>query len=93
MISTFTMCSLVLVWWYAELERRLLVIKHHLCAEVSLIFSPLARGFLLEILICVLHVPPRTLDWFNLPAEFQLLNFLGLYQIMKLMREHHPMSG
>ena len=91
LISVFSLCSIILVWWYAELERRLLVIRHHLCAEVSLMFSPLARGFFLEVFINMLHVPPRSLCWVKLSPEFQLFNFLRLYQVMKMMREHHPM--
>ena len=91
LISVFSLFSLFLVWWYAELERRLLIIRHHMCAEVGLMFSPLARGFFCEVFINLLHVPPRSLPWINLSPEFQLCNFLRLYQVMKLMREHHPM--
>ena len=60
LISVFSLFSVFLVWWYAELERRLLIIRHHMCAEVGLMFSPLARGFFCEVFInlstCVLGV-------------------------------------
>ena len=46
---------------------------------------------LTKVFICSLHVPSRTFDWLRLAPEFQLCNFLRLYQVMKLMREHHPM--
>jgi len=48
LISCLTALTLILVWWYSELERRLLVVKHHLCREMNLLCSPLAAQFILE---------------------------------------------
>ena len=86
-------CSVLsfgLIWWYTELERRLLVVKHHLSDSIRLLQSPLAPGLYLELFICFIHVPPGLTD--NLVrAEWQLLTFIRLYHITKYMREHHPM--
>ena len=48
LISCLTILTLILVWWYSELERRLLVVRHHLCREMNLLCSPLAGQFILE---------------------------------------------
>ena len=52
---------------------------------------PDIRTFIIEIVITSLHVPPSWFTLVKLPPEFQLVNFLRLYQIIKMMREHHPM--
>lgn len=44
LITILSCVSVLLVWWYTELERRLLVIRHHLCGEINLLFTPLARN-------------------------------------------------
>ena len=44
LITILSCVSVLLVWWYTELERRLLVIRHHLCGELNLLFTPLARN-------------------------------------------------
>ena len=43
------------------------------------------------MVITSLHVPPSWFTLVKLPPEFQLVNFLRLYQVIKMMREHHPM--
>ena len=55
------------------------------------IFQPILRTFIIEMVITSLHVPPSWFTLVKLPPEFQLVNFLRLYQIIKMMREHHPM--
>jgi len=87
-ISALTVLSLCLIWWYTELERRLLVVRHHLSDSVPLFNSPLAPGLYVELLCCIVHVPP-CMNMF--PPEWQLITFVRLYHIVKYMREHHPM--
>ena len=48
-ISIMTIISSALIWWYSELERRLLVIRHHLVEEIGLIRSPLSRHYMFEL--------------------------------------------
>ena len=49
-ILALTMLTFGLVWWYQELERRLLVVRHHLSSNVSLMCSPLMTPFTLELI-------------------------------------------
>jgi len=87
-ISALTVLSLCLIWWYTELERRLLVVRHHLSDSINLFNSPLASGLYIELICCLIHVPPSVAV---LRPEWQLLTFIRLYHIVKYMREHHPM--
>jgi hypothetical protein len=89
-ISALTVLSLCLIWWYTELERRLLVVRYHLSDSIHLFNSPLAPGLYLELLCCVVHVPP-CLGTDMIRPEWQLVTFIRLYHIVKYMREHHPM--
>ena len=54
-ILALTMLTFGLVWWYQELERRLLVVRHHLSSNVSLMCSPLMTPFSLELIGNVVH--------------------------------------
>ena len=50
--------TLILIWWYSELERRLLVLRRQLPSESTILsFSPLAFWFYLELAISSIHVP------------------------------------
>ena len=86
-ITLLTIGLAFLIWWYAELERRLLVIRHHLMEEIGLIQSPLSRYYLFELVISIIHLPPYT----GLRTELQLLMFFRLMHLIKFMREHHAM--
>ncbi|CAG5080528.1 Oidioi.mRNA.OKI2018_I69.PAR.g9631.t1.cds [Oikopleura dioica] len=88
-ISVLTVLTVGLIWWYSELERRLLVVRHHLSDSVNLFFSPLAGALYAELILCVIHLPPGFPKFF--PTEMQLVTFARLYHIVKYMREHHPM--
>ena len=58
-ILALTMLTFGLVWWYQELERRLLVVRHHLSSNVSLMCSPLMTPFTLELIgkvFCILKI-------------------------------------
>lgn len=74
-----------LIWWYVELERRLLVARHHLQERLSLILSPLGPSLMLEIMVSALHLPP-VISYLGsgVKAELQLLSFLKLYHIVKV---------
>ena len=89
LISALTVLTMGLVWWYQELERRLLVVRHHLSQNVSLFCSPLMASFVLELFINGIHLPPG----FESPVvpEFQLFIFIRIYHVVKYLREHHPM--
>ena len=80
-ISALTVLSLCLIWWYTELERRLLVVRHHLSDSINLFNSPLASGLYVELLCCLIHVPPSVAV---LRPEWQLLTFIRLYHIVKV---------
>ena len=69
----------LLIWWYAELERRLLVIRHHLMEEIGLMQSPLSRYYFFELCLSMIHLPPYT-QMFN---EFQLVMFCRLIHVVK----------
>ena len=73
-----------LIWWYVELERRLLVARHHLQEKLSLLSSPLGPTLILELLISSLHLPPIISNWTGIKAEIQLVSFLKLYHIVKV---------
>ena len=81
-ISALTVLSLCLIWWYTELERRLLVVRHHLSDSINLFNSPLASGLYVELLCCLIHVPPSVAV---LRPEWQLLTFIRLYHIVKVI--------
>ena len=81
-ISALTVLSLCLIWWYTELERRLLVVRHHLSDSINLFNSPLASGLYIELLCCLIHVPPSVTV---LRPEWQLLTFIRLYHIVKVI--------
>ena len=87
-ISSLTVLTLGLVWWYQELERRLLVVRHHLSQNVPLLCSPLMTSFVLELSVNFIHLPPG-ID--RSPPEFQLFVFIRIYHVVKYLREHHPM--
>ncbi|CAG5095448.1 Oidioi.mRNA.OKI2018_I69.XSR.g14193.t1.cds [Oikopleura dioica] len=88
-ITLMTIMTLILIWWYSELERRLLVLRRQLPSESTILsFSPLAFWFYLELAISSVHVPIFNV---GLPKEMQLMTFLRLYHLIKYMREHHPM--
>ena len=71
----------ILLWWYAELERRLLVLRSHLSEGVYLFETPLAIHFYVELVLCMIHLPPMKS---SLPIELQLNTFLRLYQVLKV---------
>ena len=87
-ISSLTILTLGLVWWYQELERRLLVVRHHLSQNVPLLCSPLMTSFVLELTVNLIHLPPGIQ---RSPPEFQLFVFIRIYHVVKYLREHHPM--
>ncbi len=88
-ITMMTMMTLILIWWYSELERRLLVLRRQLPAESTILsFSPLAFWFYVELAMSSLHVPVWST---GVPREVQLMTFLRLYHLIKYLREHHPM--
>ena len=74
-ISTMTLFTLLLVYWYSELERRLLVVQNHLSDNIGLFSSPLAIGLYMEFIICLFHLPP---GFEFLVPEFQLITFIRL---------------
>ena len=75
-----------LIWWYVELERRLLVARHHLQERLSLILSPLGRSLLVELFISSLHLPPVISHWGpGVKAELQLISFFKLYHVVKVL--------
>ena len=81
LISFFTLITLVLVYWYSELERRLLVVKNHLSDNIGLFSSPLANNLVIELIVCAFHLPPGVNI---LKSEFQLITFVRLYNIVKV---------
>ena len=88
------MLSSIVLYWYVELERRLLVLRHAFVDEIGLIRSPLLRGYILQLLLTSFHIPPF-INFFApskyLSPEFQLFTFIRLFHIMKFMREQHFM--
>lgn len=42
-------CNMWLIWWYTELERRLLVARHHLQEKSSLFLGPLTTNLMIEL--------------------------------------------
>ena len=80
-ISSLTILTLGLVWWYQELERRLLVVRHHLSQNVPLLCSPLMTSFVLELTVNLIHLPPGISS--RTPPEFQdrVSNFSFYYHL------------
>lgn len=70
-----------LIWWYQELERRLLVVRHHLSEDIPLICSPLSPGLCIELFLNVFHLPPGL----QFPSECQLIIFIRIYHIVKVI--------
>ena len=81
LISVLTVVTLLMVYWYSELERRLLVVRNHLSDSIGLFSSPLANNLILELSISAFHLPPK-FDY--LKPEFQLVTFLRLYNMIKV---------
>lgn len=81
LISVLTFLTLILVFWYSEMERRLLVVRLHLSDSIGLFSSPLAYNLIVELIICAFHLPPG----FNgIRPEFQLVTFIRLYNLIKV---------
>ncbi|CAG5086368.1 Oidioi.mRNA.OKI2018_I69.PAR.g11190.t1.cds [Oikopleura dioica] len=49
LILFLTLCNMWLIWWYTELERRLLVARHHLQEQSSLLLGPLTTNLMIEL--------------------------------------------
>lgn len=89
LITCITAIQLCFLFWYYELEMRLLVAKKHLDDGVTLFSSPLRWNLILEIIATGIHRP--TFLNTRLQNEFQLTAIFRLYHIVKFLREHHPM--
>ena len=76
-----------LIWWYQELERRLLVVRHHLSEEIPLLCSPLSPNLCIELLLSSIHLPPGP----SLPSECQLIIFIRIYHIVKV--RHYSLTN
>ncbi|XP_072176697.1 uncharacterized protein [Diadema setosum] len=81
------MCIILIIHYHFQC--RYLIIVHQLPTNATVITSPLRNSFLLELLLCFVHVPP----YFDalVPSELQLSVFLRLYLTARYMKEHNEM--
>ena len=81
-ISIMTIISSALIWWYSELERRLLVIRHHLVEEIGLIRSPLSRHYMFELGLFWKKIGNLRVNKVKMKKEASFVILYALYNMM-----------
>ncbi|XP_077862808.1 small conductance calcium-activated potassium channel protein 2-like [Saccoglossus kowalevskii] len=89
-VSFITILTVGALYYYYNQQTKMLIIKHHLPDNSTVLASPLRTFYLVELCICASHVPP--LLEFYIPEELQLCIFLRFYLTARYMREHNDMA-
>lgn len=84
LVSIFT-CFVMFQLYSAEL--RLLVLKNVYHKSEGLWTTSLFPTFLVESVICIIHVPPMAIE-LGVPYKLQLLVFLRIYLVTRYVKEH-----
>lgn len=88
MLSVLSLLTSITIYQMSVNELKYLVVKNIYHESERFVMTSLFPSCLLEVVICLLHVPPL-LDYYGLPHELQLLVFLRLYLVAKYVREHN----
>ena len=75
-ITFLTLLSSIELYWYVELERRLLVLRHAFVDDIGIFRSPLLRHYIFELLITCLHIPEiyfTFIDWTRLDWIIEIM--------------------
>jgi hypothetical protein len=89
-VSLTTVALLVCVWRYYRLKLATLKARRMMHPDATLMSSKFRRPFLVEMLVCALHVPPflASYEW---TSFISVIVFLRLYLIFRMLRFAHPL--
>ncbi|CBY18124.1 unnamed protein product [Oikopleura dioica] len=78
------------LYQYYTGELRVMRIKRYLIrGQTGVLTSPMAVLFILECILCTIHMPPGFDASFR--PEWQLIPMIRLYQVIKLLKEHNEL--
>lgn len=87
-LSVLSLLTSITIYRINVNELSYLVVRNIYHESEKFIMTSLFPSCLLEVVLCLFHVPPL-LDYYGMPYELQLLVFIRLYLIAKYMKEHN----
>lgn len=87
-LSVLSLLTSITIYRINVNELGYLVVRNIYHESEKFVMTSLFPSCLLEVAICLFHVPPL-FDYYGMPYELQLLVFLRLYLIAKYMKEHN----
>lgn len=88
MLSVLSLLTSMTIYRINVNELHYLVVRNIYHESEKFVMTSLFPSCLLEVAVCLFHVPPL-LDYYGMPYELQLLVFFRLYLIAKYTKEHN----